>query len=365
MNDTGHTETTKKVTVAFTKDEWGFLHLMRSLYPIVAPTSSPAPGYSEIIKAMLSYTAYSIATSKEDRADFVEDSYSSRVNRVLLSAENNEKKITKNKAYELAYSQWKIKIDFRSIKWANLSVFPKGNYIINLDSGDLFIANFLSDILANNGVPESRRTPSQILRRCIRFLLSYPMEASDFFVVTLMSNLYTSTLWFPHRYYSLLLIGRIIEYKEVASHIDRLSNKLKNTYLKEFEYIKKDEVVYLAFLKDLLSRGLPISNADFKSLLSKYWSYRGFAYMSVMIVLGVAEGIIMSPDRWLETYIVDHDLGETAFLGVLAFHFNYIELLSMGIDLLEITDKHLIDGLWEIDFMKLFDVYFKEPRFGA
>ena len=348
--------------MAFTNDEWGFLHLMRSLYPIIAPTSSPAPGYSEIIKAMLSYTTYLIATSKVDRSDFVEESHSSRINRVPISAENNEKKVTRNKAYESAYSQWKIRIDFRSTKWANLSVFPKGNYIINLDSGDLFIANFLSDILANKGVPESKRTPSQILRRCIRFLLSYPEEASDFFEVTLMSNLYTSTLWFPHRYYSLLLIGKIIEYKEVAPHIDRLSNKLRNTYLKEFEYVKKDEVVYLAFMKDLLSRDLPISDADFKTLLSKYWSYRGFAYMSVMIVLGAAEGIIMSPDRWLEIYIVDHDPGELAFLGVLAFHFNYLEFLAMGIDLLEITDEYPIDELWKIDFTKIIDVYFRGPR---
>lgn len=341
------TNKSMRVTMAFTNEEWGILHLVKSLYSIFDPAVSTTPGPSEIVRGILPFTAYSIADNVGNKSDFIDDMTINRATSGFNSLPKGNidelRVIMKNTltSYIKASSLWTEKLGFRTTKWVNSSVFPSGNFIINLTDEDQKIIDYLSKIMMDEEIPESKRTASQIIRKCLRFLLNDPFTTLDFVAKTALPNLYGLPLWFPYRDYLFVRTGESNGADGIAGHISQLSKSFKNLYSKPLECIKKDERVYMDFLKELLEKTLPLSPEDVRSMASKYWSYKGFSFMSVFVNFGVAIGIALSPDLWIDAFVMDKNLANSVFTAVPVFHQAYLMLMSMSHGPEELTKEDI------------------------
>ncbi len=349
-----------RITLSLQHDEWGFLHLLKSLLSIVDPRSSPQVGYNEIIEGMVAYVAFSVSRNRHLLNDFMGGDNSVRMKERqsgtnFSSAHNGTETTEIRELNPVLWSGHHLlpnatregSLQFKFERWAEPSVFPKGNYSLYLNADGIRVVGYLHET-GNMGESEMNSTAPLILHRCIRFVLVDPFSAIDFFENAVVSNLYSMPVWFPYRDLVLRSLPGGLEGTSLIT--GRWSSELRDRGMPDLEHLKRDGVIYLEFVKDFLGKGLPLGRDDLAALRREYWSRMGFNFLSVVVNSGIASEILLSPDLWIDDFLLDPAKRDAASPFTEEFHRSVLKLMDVDLLINRNSSRALFNELMKLDF---------------
>lgn len=296
--NTDAVELNKRVTLSLSKKEWGFLHMLRSLYTLADPVVASTPGYNEIIKGMVYEVANLVSLDNSIAEDFVQDrhTYLDKIEKQSPDSSDEERKIILslqeiNKDIDREY-------DKIANRWENSAIFPKGNYVINLEREDHEIINFLQNKILNIK-KDMKLSPSKIIKKCVLFIKTNAVFSRMFLRDTFIANLYGVSLTFSPKFNFL----KTSNSKEIRESLIGFDIYITNSDIERIRECQKDETILINLAEFFIENGPPKNTKEYETYAGRFWSLRGFDLFSAISSLGIAMRILTFPNLWLPDFV--------------------------------------------------------------